>query len=41
MKYGFVLPVGDARSAADFAREAEDVCWAGFFVYETVGGIDA
>ena len=25
MKYGFVLPYGDARTAADFARDAEEV----------------
>jgi alkanesulfonate monooxygenase SsuD/methylene tetrahydromethanopterin reductase-like flavin-dependent oxidoreductase (luciferase family) len=41
MKYGFVLPTGDARTAADFAREAEQAGWDGFFVYETIWGIDA
>jgi alkanesulfonate monooxygenase SsuD/methylene tetrahydromethanopterin reductase-like flavin-dependent oxidoreductase (luciferase family) len=41
MKYGFVLPTGDARVAADFARDAEAAGWDGFFVYETVWGIDA
>jgi alkanesulfonate monooxygenase SsuD/methylene tetrahydromethanopterin reductase-like flavin-dependent oxidoreductase (luciferase family) len=41
MKYGFVLPYGDARTAADFAHEAEEVGWDGFFVWEPVWGIDA
>lgn len=41
MKYGFVLPYGDARAAADFAREAEQTGWDGFFVWEPVWGSDA
>jgi hypothetical protein len=41
MKYGFVLPRGDARTAAEFAREAENAGWDGFFVWEPVWGIDA
>jgi alkanesulfonate monooxygenase SsuD/methylene tetrahydromethanopterin reductase-like flavin-dependent oxidoreductase (luciferase family) len=41
MKYGFVLPAGDARTAADFAHDAEQAGWDGFFVYEAVWGIDA
>ena len=41
MKYGFVLPLGDARTAANFAREAEQNGWDGFFVWEPVWGIDA
>lgn len=41
MKYGFVLPYGDARTAADFARDAEQAGWDGFFVWEPVWGIDA
>jgi len=41
MKYGFVLPWGDARTAADFAHEAEQAGWDGFFVWEPVWGIDA
>lgn len=41
MRYGFVLPLGDARTAADFAREAERCGWDGFFVWEPVWGIDA
>jgi alkanesulfonate monooxygenase SsuD/methylene tetrahydromethanopterin reductase-like flavin-dependent oxidoreductase (luciferase family) len=41
MKFGFVLPNGDARVAADFARDAEAAGWDGFFVYEPVWGMDA
>jgi alkanesulfonate monooxygenase SsuD/methylene tetrahydromethanopterin reductase-like flavin-dependent oxidoreductase (luciferase family) len=41
MKTGFVLPRGDARTAADFAREAEAAGWDGFFVWEPVWGVDA
>jgi alkanesulfonate monooxygenase SsuD/methylene tetrahydromethanopterin reductase-like flavin-dependent oxidoreductase (luciferase family) len=41
MKCGFVLPKGDARTAAEFAREAEVAGWDGFFVWEPVWGIDA
>ena len=41
MKYGFVLPYGDARTAADFAFEAEQAGWDGFFVWEAVWGWDA
>lgn len=41
MKYGFVLPTGDARTAADFAYDAEQAGWDGFFVWEPVWGIDA
>lgn len=41
MKYGFVLPAGDARTAADLAFEAEQAGWDGFFVWEPVWGIDA
>ncbi len=41
MKYGFVLPSGDARAAADMARAAEDAGWDGFFVWEPVWGHDA
>ena len=41
MKYGFVLPSGDARIAADYAREAEQAGWDGFFAWEPVWGIDA
>lgn len=41
MKYGFVLPYGDARTAADFAVEAERAGWDGFFVWEPVWGWEA
>ena len=41
MKFGFVLPKGDARTAADFAQQAESSGWDGFFVWEPVWGIDA
>jgi alkanesulfonate monooxygenase SsuD/methylene tetrahydromethanopterin reductase-like flavin-dependent oxidoreductase (luciferase family) len=41
VNYGFVLPSGDARIAADFAHDAEQAGWDGFFVPETVWGIDA
>lgn len=41
MKYGFVLPFGDARTAAELAYEAEQAGWDGFFVLEPVWGIDA
>ena len=41
MKYAFVLPTGDARTVADYARDAEQAGWDGFFVWEPVWGIDA
>ncbi len=41
MKYGFVLPWGDARDAADLAALAEQHGWDGFFVWESVWGVDA
>lgn len=41
MKFGFVLPSGDARTAADLASEAESAGWDGFFVWEPVWGVDA
>ncbi|HEX7974929.1 MAG TPA: LLM class flavin-dependent oxidoreductase [Anaerolineales bacterium] len=41
MKYGFVLPYGDARNAAEMAETAEAAGWDGFFVWEPVWGIDA
>lgn len=41
MKYGFVLPRGDARTTAKFARQTEKSGWDGFFVWEPVWGIDA
>jgi alkanesulfonate monooxygenase SsuD/methylene tetrahydromethanopterin reductase-like flavin-dependent oxidoreductase (luciferase family) len=41
MKYGFVLPLGDARKASEVANEAEKAGWDGFFVWEPVWGVDA
>jgi len=41
VKYGFVLPRGDARTAAELAYLAEGAGWDGFFVWEPVWGIDA
>ena len=41
MKFGFVLPHGDASTAAQFADEAEQAGWDGFFVWEPVYGYDA
>lgn len=40
MKYGFVFPGGEPRTAVDFAVEAEQAGWDGFFVWEPVWGID-
>ncbi len=40
MKYGFVLPYGDARTTASLAHEAEAAGWDGFFVWEPIWGID-
>ncbi len=41
MRYGFVMPWGDARTAAELAATAERSGWDGFFVWEPVWGIDA
>ena len=41
MKYGFVLPRGDARTAAEFAHDAETAGWDGFFVWEAPWSVDA
>jgi alkanesulfonate monooxygenase SsuD/methylene tetrahydromethanopterin reductase-like flavin-dependent oxidoreductase (luciferase family) len=41
MKYGFVLPRGDARTAAEFAHEVEAAGWDGFFVWEAAWSVDA
>lgn len=41
MKFGFTLPHGDARTAAEFAHAAEETGWDGFFVWEPVWGVDA
>jgi alkanesulfonate monooxygenase SsuD/methylene tetrahydromethanopterin reductase-like flavin-dependent oxidoreductase (luciferase family) len=41
MRFGFVLPFGDARFASECARQGEAAGWDGFFVAEWVWGIDA
>jgi alkanesulfonate monooxygenase SsuD/methylene tetrahydromethanopterin reductase-like flavin-dependent oxidoreductase (luciferase family) len=41
MKAGVALPFGDARVAANVARDAEEAGWDGFFVFEPVYGFDA
>jgi alkanesulfonate monooxygenase SsuD/methylene tetrahydromethanopterin reductase-like flavin-dependent oxidoreductase (luciferase family) len=41
MRYGFVLPFGDARTAAECAELAEKAGWDGFFVFEAAWGVDA
>jgi len=41
VRFGWVLPYGDARTAADLAVLAERHGWDGFFVWEPVWGIDA
>jgi alkanesulfonate monooxygenase SsuD/methylene tetrahydromethanopterin reductase-like flavin-dependent oxidoreductase (luciferase family) len=41
MKYGFVLPSGEARTAADLAIELERAGWDGIFLWEPVWGVDA
>ncbi len=41
MNFGFVFPGGEARTAADYAFEAERAGWDGFFVSDPVWGHDA
>ncbi|MBI4927771.1 MAG: LLM class flavin-dependent oxidoreductase [Anaerolineae bacterium] len=41
MKYGFVMPMGDARQVADAAQRAEQAGWDAIFVWEPVWGVDA
>jgi alkanesulfonate monooxygenase SsuD/methylene tetrahydromethanopterin reductase-like flavin-dependent oxidoreductase (luciferase family) len=41
MRYGYVLPYGDARATAELAALAEDNGWDGFFVWESIWGMDA
>jgi alkanesulfonate monooxygenase SsuD/methylene tetrahydromethanopterin reductase-like flavin-dependent oxidoreductase (luciferase family) len=41
MRYGFVMPGGDAQDAVALAVEAEDAGWDGFFCYEPTWGVDA
>ncbi|MGH2502637.1 MAG: LLM class flavin-dependent oxidoreductase [Ktedonobacterales bacterium] len=40
MRYGFILPGGDARLVAESARAAEEAGWDGFFVWDPVWGVD-
>jgi hypothetical protein len=40
VKFGFVFPGGDARTAAETARDAEFAGWNGFFVWDPVWGVD-
>jgi len=41
MRYGFIMPSGDARTVAECARLAEQSRWDGIFVWEPVWGNDA
>jgi alkanesulfonate monooxygenase SsuD/methylene tetrahydromethanopterin reductase-like flavin-dependent oxidoreductase (luciferase family) len=41
VRYGWVLPYGDAATAAELAGVAEEHGWDAFFVWEPVWGIDA
>lgn len=41
MKYGFVLPTGDIRTAGEIGHEAEQAGWDGLFVWDSVWGTDA
>lgn len=41
MKFGFVLPFGDARTVANLAAEAEAAGWDGFFLPEAIWHVDA
>jgi alkanesulfonate monooxygenase SsuD/methylene tetrahydromethanopterin reductase-like flavin-dependent oxidoreductase (luciferase family) len=41
MRYGFILPNGGAREAAELAEVAESAGWDGFFVWEPTWGNDA
>lgn len=41
MRYGFVVPWGDADAIGDLAAVAEEHGWDGLFVWEPVWGVDA
>lgn len=41
MRYGFVVPWGDAADVGDLAEAAETAGWDGLFVWEPVWGVDA
>lgn len=40
MKYGFLMPIMDARAIVDYACETEQAGWDGFFVCESWWSID-
>jgi alkanesulfonate monooxygenase SsuD/methylene tetrahydromethanopterin reductase-like flavin-dependent oxidoreductase (luciferase family) len=40
MRYGFVMPGGDAADAVSLAVQAEQAGWDGFFCYEPTWGVD-
>ena len=41
MRFGFVVPWGDADDVGDLAAAAEEAGWDGLFVWEPVWGVDA
>lgn len=41
MRFGFVVPWGDAADIGDLAEAAEEAGWDGLFVWEPVWGVDA
>mgnify|MGYP000025759507 FL=1 len=41
MKFGFVVPWGDAEDVGDLAAASEEAGWDGLFVWEPVWGVDA
>jgi len=41
MKFGFVVPWGDADDVGDLAAAAEEADWDGLFVWEPIWGVDA
>jgi luciferase-like monooxygenase len=41
MRFGFVVPFGDASEFADLARLGEEVGWDGVFTWEALFGVDA
>lgn len=41
MRFGFVVPWGDADDVGDLAAAAEEAGWDGVFVWEPVWGVDA
>ena len=41
MKFGFVVPWGDADDVGELASAAENAGWDGLFVWEPVWGVDA